>query len=1254
MKRIAAARPFQSLEDKGPQGFQYVYIGRSRKIIRSEVRSRLGRSGIDTGRILDVTFPASGVLGLLMHLWPKVDATLFPNFDPLDPKHLADPQYMAMSHDERCQKMHDIVNNRAIDTLSFLRPLVVGAVARSFVDLGWIDDQNAKDALANAQKKLGQNLKWNSNDLWNANGLRATTIQDVLSHVTNSDILFITEAWLTAGYFPANWSQYHLYGTLVSNGNGRESGGVSCFVSPHCPIPVTQLPSPNAYTLSIKIGSVNVHCTYFPPNLSRELVLSALRFIPLGSDTILCGDFNARLGPLIGDSITTPRGTDLATWCEQQDLLVLNTSLAHGVSTFSTFRQNTEQRSIIDLFLTNIPDWNFKHPSLVVESDLSLGSDHRLMTLSFEYDSALRSGGSRSGGDGSGGSDTIAPRRLWNLSRLGEDGPKALFQSKFVSLVAPLVDSLTDLVSNPPLVCPDIDGLNQNLNDRLYQALDSSVGVKKPNSGKKWKVFWSNEMQEAARERDRCFGRWRHSRGVDKAYWWNQHLAAHKSLRRLVSAAKRLSWKNFCESLETNLSKATATLARIKRRRQCSSTYAHLDGPQASVDAMANHLSSVYAGNLLPPPASRPPPPPRFLENSPLPVPDDGLFDVDRVLEHINRLPSRKDPGSDHLKAEMLKSLGKDIAKVLSLLFTLCYQWSYTPSLWRIANVFPINKKGDPFDPANYRPISLTSVIRKLFEFTLSGSLSLLSPPLDVAQGGLCPQRSPLDQALCLHDLIRDYLRTNHRLPVVAFLVIKAAYDTVDRRVIWNSLANSPLPKPILALLVNLFDDVHISVLISNHVSTPFSPATGVLQGSVLSPLLYSLYINSLPGVLRSVATPSTTSVLPPGATQRTPINCLLFADDVAILGSASQVQRMLNLSAEHSQSIGYRWSPSKCAVLNAPTTGPQMTLYGNSLPTVDEFVYLGVPFNKDGLYGPGILSLRKASAIKTMALLTSVGVHKNGFSLLLCSRLYTSFIRPKIEYGLAISHFTATQIKAIDDTQNRLVRMFVGGSWFKVAKHITCLPSMKHRYNVLVTRYVLRANSLPDDCLLVLLKSLQKPPRLISLLQKNALYRSLPTPLPTTHDQFVTLMAKAVTSGHHVLLRACRPCTSKPDPILYLPMSKTARSCLVRWRLGRFANMREQCPCFSGEYITRDHFLSYRALESTLWDSLPPSPSPTIHRLDFAISSLPTSASSGPPPYWSELLQLLYAIDCLVHPLANIAPDPDPGDSWLPSLLST
>ena len=77
---------------------------------------------------------------------------------------------------------------------------------------------------------------------------------------------------------------------------------------------------------------------------------------------------------------------------------------------------------------------------------------------------------------------------------------------------------------------------------------------------------------------------------------------------------------------------------------------------------------------------------------------------------------------------------------------------------------------------------------------------------------------------------------------------------------------------------------------------------------------------------------------------------------------------------------------------LNAPSPNGRfrpLQLYGQPLPTVNEFVYLGMPFKKNGLDGPGILTLRKNGAIKTMALLTSIGVHRNGFSLLLCARLY-------------------------------------------------------------------------------------------------------------------------------------------------------------------------------------------------------------------------------------------------------------------------
>ncbi|GAN11500.1 hypothetical protein MAM1_0636d11063 [Mucor ambiguus] len=76
---------------------------------------------------------------------------------------------------------------------------------------------------------------------------------------------------------------------------------------------------------------------------------------------------------------------------------------------------------------------------------------------------------------------------------------------------------------------------------------------------------------------------------------------------------------------------------------------------------------------------------------------------------------------------------------------------------------------------------------------------------------------------------MHDYFVAHRRRPVVAFLDIKSAYDTVDRRVIWSVLARSSLPRAVLGLLINMFDDVSVSVLIANHNSAAFSPVTGVL-----------------------------------------------------------------------------------------------------------------------------------------------------------------------------------------------------------------------------------------------------------------------------------------------------------------------------------------------------------------------------------------------------------------------------------------
>ncbi|KAG1185286.1 hypothetical protein G6F35_014906 [Rhizopus arrhizus] len=104
----------------------------------------------------------------------------------------------------------------------------------------------------------------------------------------------------------------------------------------------------------------------------------------------------------------------------------------------------------------------------------------------------------------------------------------------------------------------------------------------------------------------------------------------------------------------------------------------------------------------------------------------------------------------------------------------------------------------------------------------------------------------------------------------------------------------------------------------------------------------------------------------------------------------------MLDLAQIHSLTLGYKWSPPKCAVLNAPSPGSsrfvQMSLYGQDLPTTEQFTYLGVPFDSKGISVSAMIKHRSSSTLAAMAQLHSMGLNRQGFTLLLSSRLFAAF----------------------------------------------------------------------------------------------------------------------------------------------------------------------------------------------------------------------------------------------------------------------
>lgn len=530
-------------------------------------------------------------------------------------------------------------------------------------------------------------------------------------------------------------------------------------------------------------------------------------------------------------------------------------------------------------------------------------------------------------------------------------------------------------------------------------------------------------------------------------------------------------------------------------------------------------------------------------------------------------------------------------------------------------------------------------------EICLLPVLQAEGPVLDVAQGGFRPGRSALDHAFCLEHLCRHHAKHSSP-PVLAFLDIKSAYDTVDRSIIWSKLAPCVSP-PLFGLLRDLFDNVSISVILGGFASVPFSPVTGVLQGSVLSPLLYSYYIDSFPSILR-IADNIMDQVYrhqPPHLLPSKPLNSLLYADDVVLIATRDTLPFLLQSAEQISLELGFRWNPLKCEVLSPPSLPPRIYhLYGTPLPQSPSFRYLGVPFNPLGQIDRRILvEHNKSSFLAALHSLRSIGLNRTGFPPFLLVSLFKQFVRPCMEYGLAIKSISPTALRPLSQSLNLALRTMFGGharSETQVIQLLCGLPSVPQRATILKAKFIARALRLSPDCLLALLLPSLRGGNTYwkKLLEGNPLWRPLSTGSPpglAVKSFLLTHIFSARTNKP--LLSACPPTTSI-SPLLLLPMHNYHRFLIIRWRRGWLPGKPRPCPC-GLRTLTRLHTLSCPLLPSiTLPPVIPPT---TRHPVDALLCLLPSPSLSPESrtkilPFWMDawpqILGFLEALDIISH----------------------
>ena len=162
--------------------------------------------------------------------------------------------------------------------------------------------------------------------------------------------------------------------------------------------------------------------------------------------------------------------------------------------------------------------------------------------------------------------------------------------------------------------------------------------------------------------------------------------------------------------------------------------------------------------------------------------------------------------------------------------------------------VVPIPKSTEAHSPDNYRPISLLCILSKALEkhiYELIFNHLTQYYPLSDCQWGFRACRSTVSALLVtVHNWLQ--LMESGKDVCAVFLDYRKAFDSVPYARLMRKLQDIGLHVNLLAWLHDYLTLRRQQVVVDGATSSQIAVVSGVPQGSVLGPLLFSIYINGI------------------------------------------------------------------------------------------------------------------------------------------------------------------------------------------------------------------------------------------------------------------------------------------------------------------------------------------------------------------------------------------------------------------------
>lgn len=532
---------------------------------------------------------------------------------------------------------------------------------------------------------------------------------------------------------------------------------------------------------------------------------------------------------------------------------------------------------------------------------------------------------------------------------------------------------------------------------------------------------------------------WSRDKAVDEArYRWVK--ATESSERLILQKKAELDYKKVTEEFirkETENIAKTSECGRVRvawnllrrftgKKTKESSLQVNGDSPEERLENVRVFFSQLLDAPPLPPTSI-----PESVLSQLAPLRESAHFSECRITPKevctaAWKIAAGKAPGPDKISIESLRlpTCAFHLARIMN---DILLDGKPAPNEWTKSIIVPIPKKRGARSLDQHRGISLMSLAAKVFNRIILDRLRpVIDPWLRKEQNGFRKERSTVQHILALRRICEEAKAHKQELHMI-FIDFRKAFDSVARAQLPTLLDAYGVPPKLQFAICSLYENTESYVRTKDGVSDAFHTQSGVLQGDVLAPFLFTLYIDMAMRI--AIPTDEDGFILERKRSRRhseRSISVLAYADDLVLTSSTAKgAQAMLTRLEETCKPLGLliNCSKTKAVSLNAKVL-PQFMTHEGQVDHCNSFLYLGsiVPSSTEDFERRKSLAWAAAGKLKPLWL--------SGISLDAKNTLFQSIIEPILSYAAETWTINPALERKIDGTHSRLLRFIRGISW--------------------------------------------------------------------------------------------------------------------------------------------------------------------------------------------------------------------------------